>query len=92
MVRKTRPDDIGVSVSYPLPGTIFHQIVSEKMGGKSHWNDSADLTMIYRGAYSTEFYRALADALHGEVRGGGDAAAWDRVAEMRESATLAEVA
>ena len=27
MVRETAPDDIGVSVSYPLPGTRFHQIV-----------------------------------------------------------------
>jgi anaerobic magnesium-protoporphyrin IX monomethyl ester cyclase len=90
MVRETRPDNIGVSVSYPLPGTVFHQIVSDKMGRKSHWNDSADLTMMYQGAYSTEFYRALADALHAEVRGGPNA--WVRVAELRESATLAEVA
>ena len=29
LVRETRPDDIGVSVSYPLPGTAFHQMVSE---------------------------------------------------------------
>ena len=25
MVRETRPDDIGVSVSYPLPGTRFYR-------------------------------------------------------------------
>ncbi len=97
MVRETAPDDIGISVSYPLPGTRFHQIVSAQMGAKSNWSDSADLTMMFRGAYSTEFYRALADALHIEVRAGirGDAgvtAAWQRVRELKESARLAEVA
>jgi len=92
MVRQTRPDDIGVSVSYPLPGTRFHEIVSAQMGHKSNWKDSADLAMIFRGAYSTEFYRALADALHAEVRGGDKAVAWERVGELRESAQLAEVA
>ena len=93
MVRQAAPDDIGVSVSYPLPGTRFHQIVNAQMGSKSNWRDSADLTMMFRGAYSTEFYRALADALHLEVRGGGSAAeAWQLVNELRESARLAEVA
>jgi anaerobic magnesium-protoporphyrin IX monomethyl ester cyclase len=93
MVRETAPDDIGISVSYPLPGTRFHQIVSAQMGAKSNWSDSADLTMMFRGAYSTEFYRALADALHIEVRRGcGLAEAWQRVLELRESARLAEVA
>jgi hypothetical protein len=48
--------------------------------------------MMFRGAYSTEFYRALADALHAEVRGGDKAVAWERVGELRESAQLAEVA
>jgi anaerobic magnesium-protoporphyrin IX monomethyl ester cyclase len=90
MVRETAPDDIGVSVSYPLPGTRFHQIVGAQMGAKSNWNDSADLTMMFQGAYSTGFYRALADALHLEVRGGfGVAEAWRRVNELRDEIPLA---
>ena len=92
MVRRTRPDDIGVSVSYPLPGTRFHQIVSSQMGAKSNWKDSSDLDMMFRGAYSTRFYRALADALHAEVRGGDRAAAWSLVDELRMRERLAEVA
>ncbi|MES1258376.1 MAG: radical SAM protein, partial [Acidobacteriota bacterium] len=93
MVRETAPDDIGVSVSYPLPGTRFHQIVAARMGPKANWNDSGDLAMMFRGAYSTEFYRALAEALHREVRGGtGIAEAWRRVEELREAVPLAGVA
>jgi anaerobic magnesium-protoporphyrin IX monomethyl ester cyclase len=85
MVRETRPDNVGISVSYPLPGTRFHQIVSAQMGTKANWESSADVSLIFRGAYSTEFYRALADALHIEVRGGAGArAAWLRVEELRD--------
>ncbi len=87
MVRETRPDDIGVSVSYPLPGTRFYERVSTQLGQKSNWSDSADLAMMFRGEYSSEFYRTLADALHAEVRGGfrGETAAWDRVRELKHA-------
>jgi radical SAM superfamily enzyme YgiQ (UPF0313 family) len=68
MVRNLQPDDIGISVSYPLPGTRFHQMVSAQLGAKAHWTDSGDLAMMFQGVYSSEFYRALADALHLEVR------------------------
>lgn len=84
LVRETSPDDVGISVSYPLPATKFHQIVSAGMTTKVNWDHSADLSMIFRGAFSTEFYRALADALHQEVRGGdGWRAAWSRVEQLR---------
>jgi anaerobic magnesium-protoporphyrin IX monomethyl ester cyclase len=91
MVRETAPDDVGISVSYPLPGTKFHQIVSNQLGSKANWSDSADLAMMFRGAYSTDFYRALTDAIHAEVRGRayGDGA-WRRVHELRESSTPVE--
>jgi len=87
MLRETRPDDIGVSVSYPLPGTLFFQRVSAQLGQKSNWSDSADLAMMFRGEYSSEFYRALADALHAEVREGfrADAGAWERVRELERT-------
>ncbi len=67
LVRETRPDDIGVSVSYPLPGTKFYERVRAGLGEKTNWEDSEDLSMMFRGAYRTEFYRALHDALHAEV-------------------------
>jgi len=85
MVRDVRPDDVGISVSYPLPGTRFHQIVSSQVGLKANWKDSADLSMMFRGAYKTAFYRALADAIHTEVRGGDTVAAWQLVHKLRAS-------
>lgn len=68
LVRSCRPDDIGVSVSYPLPGTVFYQRVREQLGEKRNWLDSEDLTVMFRAAYTDEFYRALRNALHQEVK------------------------
>jgi anaerobic magnesium-protoporphyrin IX monomethyl ester cyclase len=68
MIRETQPDDIGVSVSYPLPGTKFHDLVAAELGERRNWDESGDLAMMFHGAYSTGFYRALADSLHAEVK------------------------
>ena len=67
MVRRCRPDDIGVSVSYPLSGTVFHQRVRDQLGAKRNWIDSQDLSVMFRAAYADEFYRSLRNALHCEV-------------------------
>jgi radical SAM superfamily enzyme YgiQ (UPF0313 family) len=67
VVRETRPDDIGVSVSYPLPGTTFFERVRAQLGHKTNWSDSEDLSMMFQGSYTDEFYRALHDALHAQV-------------------------
>ena len=32
LVEETRPDDVGVSVSYPLPGTKFYESVKAQLG------------------------------------------------------------
>jgi anaerobic magnesium-protoporphyrin IX monomethyl ester cyclase len=87
LVRQTRPDDIGVSVSYPLPGTEFYRMVASQLGPKENWADSDDLDMMFQGAFSTDFYRALADALHAEVRTGADAAgeAWAAVSALKQT-------
>jgi anaerobic magnesium-protoporphyrin IX monomethyl ester cyclase len=67
LVRDTRPDDIGVSVSYPLPGTKFFDRVQAQLGDKTNWSDSEDMAMMFQGAYTNEFYHALHDALHAQV-------------------------
>ena len=51
LVRETLPDDIGVSISYPLPGTKFHEMVRAELGEKDHWDDSGDLAMMFEGTY-----------------------------------------
>lgn len=95
LVRETAPDDIGVSVSYPLPGTKFHGRVAAQLGAKQNWSDSDDLAMMFQGSYTTGFYRKLRDALHLEVeimngRVNGDAPArlralWDEIASLEKS-------
>lgn len=67
LVRTTRPDDVGISVSYPLPGTKFYERVREQLGPKTNWEDSGDISMMFHGTYTNEFYRALHDYLHAEV-------------------------
>jgi radical SAM superfamily enzyme YgiQ (UPF0313 family) len=68
MVRRCQPDDIGISVSYPLPGTPFHERVRAQLGLKQNWTDSEDLTPMYRAAFSDEFYRVLHRAAHAQFR------------------------
>lgn len=70
LVRDERPDDIGVSVAYPLPGTKFHALVQQQLGAQLNWQHTDELAMLFRGTYSTEFYRLFRDALHDEVRTG----------------------
>jgi radical SAM superfamily enzyme YgiQ (UPF0313 family) len=67
LVRRTRPDDIGISLSYPLPGTGFFDRVQAQLGGKRNWTDSDDLCAIHIASYNDTFYHALRDAMHAEV-------------------------
>ncbi|MEO0563111.1 MAG: radical SAM protein, partial [Chloroflexota bacterium] len=68
MVRDLLPDDIGISVSYPLPGTPFHERVREELRGQSNWVDSEDLAMLYQGPFATPFYRQLHTVVHKDYR------------------------
>jgi anaerobic magnesium-protoporphyrin IX monomethyl ester cyclase len=61
------PDDVGVSVSYPLPGTKFYELVKTQLGVKTHWQDSNDLEMMFQGTYTSDFYRAVRNLLHDQV-------------------------
>jgi anaerobic magnesium-protoporphyrin IX monomethyl ester cyclase len=78
-VREIRPDDVGISFSYPLPGTIFFENVQAQLGSKRNWMDSDDLCIMFTAAYTTDFYRAVRDALHLEVD------AWSRCDATRET-------
>ena len=79
MVRRCRPDDIGVSVSYPLPGTTFFERVKADLGEKQNWIDSGDLAVMYHATYGPEFYRTLHALVHAEFR---QQRAFDRLASL----------
>jgi len=68
MVRRLKPDDIGISVSYPLPGTAFYDHVQNQMGKKTNWKDSDDLDPMYPSPYRPEFYKVLHRRVHAEFR------------------------
>jgi anaerobic magnesium-protoporphyrin IX monomethyl ester cyclase len=101
LVRNTRPDDIGVSFSYPLPGTAFFERVQEQIGAKSNWTDSDDLCLMFKAAYKDEFYLSLRNALHAEVdswhnngssTGNKDwASLWEKVFALEQTSRNSEV-
>jgi radical SAM superfamily enzyme YgiQ (UPF0313 family) len=68
LVRDCNPDDVGVSVSYPLPGTPFYERVRDRILGRHNWVDSSDMAMLYDGPYPTSFYHLLHSRLHAEFR------------------------
>jgi anaerobic magnesium-protoporphyrin IX monomethyl ester cyclase len=86
LVRDERPDDIGVSVAYPLPGTKFHQMVRSQLGLQHNWEHTDDLAMLFHGTYTTAFYRRVRDVLHDEVRTGARYdARWSALADEESS-------
>jgi anaerobic magnesium-protoporphyrin IX monomethyl ester cyclase len=68
LIDDARPDDVGVSVSYPLPGTKFYEAVRQQLGPKTHWQESNDLEMMFAGTYTSDFYRTVRNLLHEQVR------------------------
>lgn len=64
MIRRLLPYEIGISVSYPLPGTGFYEKVKTTLGDKANWTDSDDLAMMFAGAYPAAFYRQLYRYVH----------------------------
>jgi anaerobic magnesium-protoporphyrin IX monomethyl ester cyclase len=67
LLEAARPDEIGVSVSYPLPGTKFYDLVKAQLGGKTHWRESDDLEMMFHGTYTSDFYRSVRNLMHDQV-------------------------
>lgn len=68
MLKELRPNDIGISVSYPLPGTKFYEKVKSLLGEKQNWKDSDDLDMMYPSTFSPAYYRRLHRLVHKQFR------------------------
>jgi len=67
LVRTALPDDIGVSVSYPLPGTEFYNLVSHELSDKRNWQESNDLDIMFKGSFNSTYYRRLGNFLHRDL-------------------------
>jgi ubiquinone/menaquinone biosynthesis C-methylase UbiE len=68
MVKQLLPDDIGISVSYPLPGTPFYERVKSELLTKSNWTDSDDLALLFQNTFPPGFYRHLHRYVHKTYR------------------------
>lgn len=64
MVKDLMPDDLGISVSYPLPGTKFYETVKTQLQEKQNWVDSDDLALMFPGTFSPVYYRRLHGYVH----------------------------
>ena len=68
MVLELMPDDLGISVSYPLPGTKFYDNVKEQLREKKNWSDSDDLAMMFQSTFNKKYYRQLHRYVHSIYR------------------------
>lgn len=64
LVKKEMPDEVGMSVSYPLPNTKFHDMVEETLGERRNWFESNDLVLLFPGEFKPYFYRVLHKVIH----------------------------
>ncbi len=64
MVLDLMPDEIGISVSYPLPGTTFYENVKHELSQKANWSDSDDLDLMFSNTYPPIFYKTLHRYVH----------------------------
>lgn len=62
------PDDMGISVSYPLPGTKFHELVKKDLVDKANWTDSDELALMFKNTFSPNFYKVLHRYIHKKFR------------------------
>jgi anaerobic magnesium-protoporphyrin IX monomethyl ester cyclase len=78
LIRDEQPDEIGVSVAYPLPGTVFYDRVRAQLGRQRNWRDTGDLAMLFQGTFDSDLYRRVRDILHQEVESGfADDVSWN---------------
>lgn len=68
MLNDLLPDDIGISVSYPLPGTKFYEQVKSELKTKTNWSDSDELAMLFKNTYPPQFYKELQRFVHRNYR------------------------
>lgn len=68
MVLDLMPDEVGISVSYPLPGTKFYDKVKTQLKEKQNWSDSDDLAMMFESTFHKNYYKELHRYVHSVYR------------------------
>jgi anaerobic magnesium-protoporphyrin IX monomethyl ester cyclase len=68
MINELLPYEIGISVSYPLPGTVFFERVKNELKEKTNWTDSDELALMFRNTYQPAFYKQLHRYVHKSYR------------------------
>jgi anaerobic magnesium-protoporphyrin IX monomethyl ester cyclase len=68
MINELLPYEIGISVSYPLPGTIFFEKVKSQLVDKTNWKDSDELALMFSNTYQPAFYKQLHRYVHKSYR------------------------
>ena len=68
MINELLPYELGISVSYPLPGTVFYDRVKAELKEKANWTDSDELILMFKNTYQPAFYKQLHRYVHKNYR------------------------
>ena len=58
------PFEIGISVSYPLPGTVFYEKVKADLKKKTNWTDSDEMALMFHNTFPPSYYKQLHRYVH----------------------------
>ena len=64
MINELLPFEIGISVSYPLPGTSFYEKVKADLKKKTNWTDSDEMALMFSNTFPPSYYKQLHKYVH----------------------------
>ncbi len=64
MINRLLPFEIGISVSYPLPGTVFYDRVKADLKKKTNWTDSDEMALMFHNTFPPSYYKQLHRYVH----------------------------
>jgi anaerobic magnesium-protoporphyrin IX monomethyl ester cyclase len=64
MINELLPFEIGISVSYPLPGTAFYDRVKADLKKKTNWTDSDEMALMFTNTFPATYYKQLHKYVH----------------------------
>jgi anaerobic magnesium-protoporphyrin IX monomethyl ester cyclase len=64
MINELLPFEIGISVSYPLPGTVFYDRLKADLKNKTNWTDSDEMALMFTNTFPPSYYKQLHKYVH----------------------------